>query len=257
MRTNRKSYAFTLIELLVVIAIIAILAAILFPVFAQAKEAAKKTVCLSNLKQTGLAFVMYSNDYDDNTPPYSYDTITSLDNGTGNFDMTQGLLQPYMKNVQITDCPDDSSLPVIVPGFVVGYAVNINLEPYDNTTFQAIGLNLSAVEESSNTLLSSDAATDSVYFGGLVKPIGNLLFQGNATDTLESAGAQARHGGAIANANWVDGHAKGGRLTYSSTILGPKLIGDFMKYPYTPSATPGSLQDNQNQYYYNIQKGGL
>jgi prepilin-type N-terminal cleavage/methylation domain-containing protein len=64
--TQRR--AFTLIELLVVIAIIAILAAILFPVFAQAKKAAKKTSCLSNVKQLGLAVAMYGNDFDDGTP---------------------------------------------------------------------------------------------------------------------------------------------------------------------------------------------
>jgi prepilin-type N-terminal cleavage/methylation domain-containing protein/prepilin-type processing-associated H-X9-DG protein len=65
---KRRKNAFTLIELLVVIAIIAILAAILFPVFAQAKMAAKKTASLSNMKQTSLADAMYSNDYDDNLP---------------------------------------------------------------------------------------------------------------------------------------------------------------------------------------------
>src|SRR5271166_6241044 len=63
-----KSKAFTLIELLVVIAIIAILAAILFPVFAQAKAAAKQTVALSDIKQTSLAAVIYANDYDDTFP---------------------------------------------------------------------------------------------------------------------------------------------------------------------------------------------
>jgi prepilin-type N-terminal cleavage/methylation domain-containing protein len=74
MRVNFKSsrtYGFTLIELLVVIAIIAILAAILFPVFAQAREQARKTSCLSNVKQLGLGVLMYTQDYDE-TPPYAY-----------------------------------------------------------------------------------------------------------------------------------------------------------------------------------------
>jgi prepilin-type N-terminal cleavage/methylation domain-containing protein len=82
--------AFTLIELLVVIAIIAILAAILFPVFAQAKSAAKKTVALSNAKQIGLAFQMYLNDYDDTSPKLGYGTP-----GTGDW---TDQLYPYVKN---------------------------------------------------------------------------------------------------------------------------------------------------------------
>jgi prepilin-type N-terminal cleavage/methylation domain-containing protein len=66
--SQRKSGGFTLIELLVVIAIIAILAAILFPVFAQAREKARATSCLSNQKQLGIAFLMYTQDYDDTFP---------------------------------------------------------------------------------------------------------------------------------------------------------------------------------------------
>ena len=68
MKIKLRSRAFTLIELLVVIAIIAILAAILFPVFAQAREAARKASCQSNLKQIGSGWLMYIQDYDEMTP---------------------------------------------------------------------------------------------------------------------------------------------------------------------------------------------
>lgn len=85
--------AFTLIELLVVIAIIAILAAILFPVFAQAKEAAKKTACLSNIKQIALATIMYSADYDDVNTPSEYGA-----NGVVPHLTWTTLTFPYVKN---------------------------------------------------------------------------------------------------------------------------------------------------------------
>ena len=97
---RRKSTAFTLIELLVVIAIIAILAAILFPVFAQAKAAAKKTVCLSSLKQWGFGFAMYTSDFDDTLPAQSYNEtqtvggVVSFKPGGVAFSW-QMVLQPY------------------------------------------------------------------------------------------------------------------------------------------------------------------
>ena len=96
---------FTLIELLVVIAIIAILAAILFPVFARARENARKTNCASNLKQLGLAEMQYNQDYDEKTTPY------------GNQGCTRGLpcvqwytmLEPYLKNTGVLRCPSVSA----------------------------------------------------------------------------------------------------------------------------------------------------
>ena len=96
-----RKIGFTLIELLVVIAIIAILAAILFPVFAQAKEAAKRTACLSNTKEVGLALQIYLNDSDDMTPSV-YKTIDM----TTAFEDVFQIMQPYTKNIDIFYCPD-------------------------------------------------------------------------------------------------------------------------------------------------------
>jgi len=107
---------FTLIELLVVIAIIAILAAILFPVFAQAREQARKASCLSNMKQMGLAVDMYAQNYDEMMPPYwdaTYDfaasdpAIRKKADGAWHVNYLW-CLQPYLKNQQIQACPSIS-----------------------------------------------------------------------------------------------------------------------------------------------------
>src|ERR1041385_4762121 len=88
---------FTLIELLVVIAIIAILAAILFPVFAQAREKARQASCLSNTKQLGLAYIQYVQDYDGNLPPAFSGWEGDADWHAGNWWWGQRL-QPYIKS---------------------------------------------------------------------------------------------------------------------------------------------------------------
>lgn len=103
----KRNRAFTLIELLVVIAIIAILAAILFPVFAQAKVAAKSTLWLSNCRQTALATVMYAGDNDDGLP-FVNQGNNNQGWGFGRPDYVWfELVQPYAKNWDIEECPAD------------------------------------------------------------------------------------------------------------------------------------------------------
>jgi prepilin-type N-terminal cleavage/methylation domain-containing protein/prepilin-type processing-associated H-X9-DG protein len=111
----RSRRGFTLIELLVVIAIIAILAAILFPVFARAREKARQTSCLSNLKQIGLSLHMYAQDYDGLLPhcnefPAEQGSPTAVE-----------VLNPYVKNQQPWKCPSDKAKTGMTPaeyGFI-------------------------------------------------------------------------------------------------------------------------------------------
>lgn len=119
----RRTSAFTLIELLVVIAIIAILAAILFPVFAQARESARQTVCTSNVRQIGLGVKMYVQDYDEQYPIfYAYNTqdpVTSARAWSGDpaHKGVELLIMPYEKNKEIFKCPDDLGGPSLTDPF--------------------------------------------------------------------------------------------------------------------------------------------
>ncbi len=112
---------FTLIELLVVIAIIALLAAILFPVFARARENARKSSCLNNIKQLGVGVQQYTQDYDETLPSSTDGNPDGINviggwvfysafggNGTGVFDVTKGSLYPYVKGTQVYVCPSDT-----------------------------------------------------------------------------------------------------------------------------------------------------
>ena len=115
--------AFTLIELLVVIAIIGILASILFPVFGRARENSRRAACQSNLKQLGLAFVQYTQDYDERFP------LGLVVDNTGNHQTALDLVQPYLKSTRIALCPSDNAdnpgLNLGLPGaLAVSYTAN-------------------------------------------------------------------------------------------------------------------------------------
>jgi prepilin-type N-terminal cleavage/methylation domain-containing protein/prepilin-type processing-associated H-X9-DG protein len=105
----KRRCGFTLIELLVVIAIIAILAAILFPVFAKARSKARATACLSNLSQVGKALMMYAQDFDERFP---------LANPKAFFEPDANALRPYLKNEAVRRCPEDvgKNVPWATPG---------------------------------------------------------------------------------------------------------------------------------------------
>jgi len=119
-----KSKGFTLIELLVVIAIIAILAAILFPVFAKVREKARQTACLSNQKQIGLALMQYVQDNDEVFPCTK--TFPWTPGGQPQGIGWAGELYPYVKSRAVFKCPDNSSSSA---DFVVSYAMNWGMFP--------------------------------------------------------------------------------------------------------------------------------
>ncbi len=221
-----KRHAFTLIELLVVIAIIAILAAILFPVFAQAKEAAKKTSCLSNLKQSGLAYAMYTNDNDDYTCPQL--TPTQFTGGTNsNQDGTTyqsggywfQLIQPYMKNWQIMLCPDRTitvskdmakasnqmRYPAVLGGRLMGYGYNDGFVSdsgfglsFQNTDGTRPGKNQSVIV----------APADTVAYGDTNDTPGYSIAMDNIYSGADgpSGSSRIRHA-TKENFDFVDGHA--------------------------------------------------
>jgi prepilin-type N-terminal cleavage/methylation domain-containing protein/prepilin-type processing-associated H-X9-DG protein len=127
-----KRVGFTLIELLVVIAIIAILAAILFPVFAKAREKARQTSCASNEKQLGLGFMQYVQDYDE-TYPTGMGAVSSATTGGNAQNWTQQIYS-YVKSTAVYTCPDDPSV-LAAPYTVVSYATNEQFRFYTGSTY--------------------------------------------------------------------------------------------------------------------------
>jgi prepilin-type N-terminal cleavage/methylation domain-containing protein/prepilin-type processing-associated H-X9-DG protein len=211
----RKS-GFTLIELLVVIAIIAILAAILFPVFAQAREEARRAACLSNSRQIGLAMAMYIQDNDETTPSVYEDFTTNT-----RYDSWR-LLQPYVKNRDIFYCPDRTQTGCnsfsgddppndrcIGYGYNWGPMQSFNEEATEGGLLNAfLNTNTGQQVATGKALAAILAPSDTFAFGDTQdQPYYTISFNVILVAFNGDTNSQMIHGGRY-NMNFVDGHAK-------------------------------------------------
>jgi prepilin-type N-terminal cleavage/methylation domain-containing protein len=201
----RSQKAFTLIELLVVIAIIAILAAILFPVFARARENARKITCVSNLKQLGTSVLMYAQDYDEHLPNnfegkkegHLWDNLA----GTG-------LMDPYLKNKQIWFCPSDQ--PHTYPNQTYDYSYCL----YNNTS--DINKYVYPAHMESHSLAEALYPAQKVVFWEVTAYHGNRQYVAYKLDDKRTRGD-------ISNMTMLDGHTK----TYHPTQLNADVVNRF------------------------------
>ena len=224
----RAKNAFTLIELLVVIAIIAILAAILFPVFAQARDKARQTACLSNQKQVGTALMMYVQDYDETLPSAPYNLlITDPDALAGwSWSLWVPKIQPYVKNYNVFACPNGPR-----SGYLRGPAgsqVPVHLAYNEYVLNAGYGFStLASLSSATNGIADIAVVSESVVPGifqdwsdGRVissKPQPFDLYRlycANGVGTTDAA-CKGRHSDRGINIIFGDGHAKfvpGGRI---------------------------------------------
>jgi len=212
--TNSHKKAFTLIELLVVIAIISILASILFPVFARARENARRASCLSNLKQIGIGVMMYVQDYDE-TYPASKNYVTG--------DSWYNIVQPYIKSEQVFICPNGYTDNIALGNYGANYEILTFLGSSGApTVITTPPLKMAALQSASQIYMIMDYGHSFVRYSNIYDHSGADwdylpgMGEGGATCTVTEYSAwggrindcqNGRHFGGV-NISFADGHAK-------------------------------------------------
>ena len=211
---SRRHTAFTLIELLVVIAIIAILAAILFPVFAQAREKARSISCLSNMKQIGLGVAQYEQDYDEFTPGGL--------NGYGGGSGYAGQIYPYVKSTQVFRCPSDQA---DLSRRNASIAINSNTtkpNPTPACDRQGVGTSIAAYSAPAKTVLLFEVTNslgydiDTEINFATQTPAGTATYCGGSPSGNGLGGAYLPNG---YNGQGQAGTPKDGYMKYATGIL--------------------------------------
>jgi len=217
---------FTLIELLVVIAIIAILASILFPVFARAREQARKSACNSNVRQITMALLQYVQDYDETFCLYSQGSgyQGSLGYGGGDGARWADMIMPYVKNSQLFNCPSGQKRLALAAG---GSCFDITTYSYGYVSpsngaadYGVASRSLAEIPDPCTTIVIVDDGRgedtgDNEFFGRVIpSPTDDLASLASRVDGTRHPGARADEpAGHALNAAYVDGHAKFVRLT--------------------------------------------
>lgn len=212
---------FTLIELLVVIAIIAILAAILFPVFARAREKARQSSCLSNVKQIALSTMMYSQDYDERMPLKYFTTGVSgaikYPGGNSSAHSIWPLpVYPYINNIQIFNCPSYSFKWSGNYSGTSAYGISDYID----------GAALADIDEPAATILTADTFTEEDGMSYRISRTISLTPGGKVR-----AAVSDRHNGG-ANFGFCDGHAKWQSVPWESQLA--QGVQDFPGLLWTP-----------------------
>ena len=246
MSGSTRRLGFTLIELLVVIAIIAILAAILFPVFSQAREKARSISCLSNMKQMATSTMMYQQDYDEvlffRTSSSTQIMRTPLANSS-NAARWWNMVMPYIKSNQLFACPSDGT-PTLSPD--INGVLDIKRSYIANTAPEE--LSDAAVSDPTETIVVTEKVD---YIGTATSPntsswIG--AFNGEISLNPAINGVAIRHQGGT-NCSFFDGHAKWMRLeamVASRQLTGCQLIHDYPTVTLCDSSIPGCLSVANN-----------